>query len=67
MSFQPKPCYIVNISGLITEEELKILKKDINEEIGDQYRVIFNVELHKLALKQKYLDEVIRKTSGILR
>lgn len=55
-SFQPKPVYVVNIKGKITEEELKILKKDLNEELGDQYRVVINVELHKLALKQRYLQ-----------
>jgi nitrogen regulatory protein PII-like uncharacterized protein len=56
MSFQPKPTYVVNIKGVINEEELKVLKKDINEELGDQYRVIFDVEVHKLALKQRYLQ-----------
>jgi len=67
MSFQPKPTYIVNIKGSITEEEIKVLKRDINEELGDQYRVIFDIEVHKLALKQKYLNEFISKTQGILR
>lgn len=67
MSFQPKPTYVVKIKGVINEEELKILKRDINEELKDQYRVIFDVEVHKLALKQKYLNEFIRKTQGILR
>jgi len=57
MSFQPKPTYIVNIKGSITEEELKVLKIDINKELGDQYRVIFDVEVHKLALKQRYLND----------
>lgn len=66
MSFQPKPIYIVNITGSITEEELKILKKDLNEELGEHYRVVVNVELHKLAPKQRYLDEVISKTSSVL-
>jgi hypothetical protein len=67
MSFQPKPTYVVSIKGSINEEEIKVLKKDINEELGDQYRVIFDVEVHKLALKQRYLNEFIRKTQGILR
>ncbi len=58
MSFQPKPTYIVNIKGSITEEELKVLKRDINEELGDQYRVIFDIEVHKLALKQRYLNDI---------
>jgi hypothetical protein len=67
MSFQPKPTYVVKIKGVINEEELKVLKRDINKELGDQYRVIFDVEVHKLTLKQKYLNEFIRKTQGILR
>jgi hypothetical protein len=56
MSFIPKPTYVVKIKGSINEEELKVLKRDINEELGDQYRIIFDVEVHKLALKQKYLQ-----------
>lgn len=56
MSFQPKPYYVVNIKGLITEEELKILKRDLDKELGNDYRVILNVELHKLAPKQRYLQ-----------
>lgn len=56
MSFQPKPYYVVNIKGLITEEELKILKRDLNQELGNEYHIILNVELHKLAPKQRYLQ-----------
>ncbi len=66
MSFQPKPVYTVNIKGVITEEELKILKRDLNEELGEKYRVIINVELHKLAPKQRYLNETISETSSVL-
>lgn len=62
-SFQPKPVYTVNINGVITEEELKILRKDLNEELGDEYRVILNVELHKYAPKQKYLNEIFNHRS----
>jgi hypothetical protein len=58
MSFQPKPTYVVKIKGSINEEEIKVLKKDINEELGGQYRVIFDVEVHKLALKQRYLNDI---------
>ena len=61
MSFQPKPTYVVKIKGSINEEELKVLKIDINKELGDQYRVIFDVEVHKLALKQKYLNDIRRR------
>jgi nitrogen regulatory protein PII-like uncharacterized protein len=39
---------VINLTGVITEEELKVLKKDINEELGNEYRVIFNVEVHKV-------------------
>ena len=55
-SFVPKPVYVVNIKGVITEEELKILKNDINKDLGNDYRVILNVELHKMAPKQRYLQ-----------
>jgi hypothetical protein len=61
MSFQPKPTYVVSIKGSINEEEIKVLKKDINEELGDQYRVIFDIEVHKLALKQRYLNDIRRR------
>jgi hypothetical protein len=55
-SFIPKPILLITIKGLITEEELKTLKKEKTEEIGNQYRVIFEVMVHKYALKQKYLQ-----------
>jgi hypothetical protein len=61
MSFQPKPTYVVKIKGSINEEEIKVLKRDINEELGDQYRVIFDIEVHKLALKQRYLNDNTRR------
>ncbi len=56
MSFIPKPILLITIKGLITEEELKTLKKEKTEEIGNQYRVIFDIMVHKRALKQKYLQ-----------
>lgn len=63
MSFQPKPIYIVNITGSINEEELKVLRKDLNEKLGNEYRIIINVELHKLAPKQRYLNEIFNHRS----
>jgi hypothetical protein len=54
MSFNIKPVYVINIKGVITEEEIKLLRKDINKELGDQYRVVFDIEVHKIT-KQKYL------------
>jgi nitrogen regulatory protein PII-like uncharacterized protein len=52
VSFNIKPVYVINIKGVITEEEIKVLRKDINEELGDQYRIVFDIEIHKVPLKQ---------------
>jgi hypothetical protein len=53
--FTRKPIYQITLSSLPTQEEFKQIKKDLKDELGDEYKVVVVVDTYKVHTETKIL------------
>jgi hypothetical protein len=53
--FTRKPIYQITLSSLPTQEEFKQIKKDLKDELGDEYKVVIVVDTYKVHTETKIL------------
>jgi hypothetical protein len=53
--FTRKPIYQITLSSLPTQEEFEKIKKDLKDELGDEYKVVIVVDTYKVHTETKIL------------
>jgi nitrogen regulatory protein PII-like uncharacterized protein len=53
--FTRKPIFQITLTSMPTQEEFETIKKDLRDELGDQYKVIVVVDVHKIHVETKLL------------
>lgn len=53
--FTKKPIYQITLTSLPTEEEFQQIKKDLKDELGDEYKVVVIVDTYKTYIETKIL------------
>lgn len=53
--FTRKPIYQITLSSLPTQEEFERIKKDLKDELGDEYKVVIVVDTYKVHTETKIL------------
>lgn len=53
--FTRKPIYQITLTSIPTEEEFEKIKKDLKDELGDEYKVVIVVDTHKVYIETKIL------------
>ena len=53
--FTRKPIFQITLSSLPTQEEFEKIKKDLKDELGDEYKVVIVVDTYKVHTETKIL------------
>ncbi len=53
--FTRKPIFQITLTSIPTEEEFERIKKDLKEELGDEYKVVIVVDTYKVHTETKIL------------
>jgi len=53
--FTRKPIFQITLTSIPTEEEFEKIKKDLKDELGDEYKVVVVVDTYKVHTETKIL------------
>lgn len=53
--FTRKPIFQITLTSIPTEEEFEKIKKDLKDELGDEYKVVIVIDTHNIHIQTKIL------------
>jgi hypothetical protein len=53
--FKPRPIFVLTVPMALTSEELNAVKKSLTDQMGNEYKVVVLMDIHKTYVETKIL------------